>query len=333
VAERLRCHVQRFDELVVNVTDLERTVAFYEENTPLRVHTRTDAPEQPFPALGIERGRFVGARMSDATSIDPGVSIHFVQWQEPRPIGAAYDTFFHAGYDRFCFQVADPKATYAALQSRGVQPFAPLEDRGVLIEGNDAVVSFTFPDPDGIAIHITRRPTTVRSDAPEQLWHVSPVVRDVERAAEFFETVLGLEPRIRFRIDKPAPAGYGHGGPLGQFDAVIVGHPGDRRFHVDLVDWVVPGVVGSPYAEPYHVGIQRLSFAVDDLDAAHAALVEALPAALAQSVRGPDTWDLGPAGLRRVVAFRTEDGLPLELVQSESRLEGDSGNGSKPASG
>jgi catechol 2,3-dioxygenase-like lactoylglutathione lyase family enzyme len=318
--ERLRCRVNRIAEVVVNVSDLDRTIDFYETNTPLRVHARSEAAPQPFPGLGIARGEWRGALMSDATSIEPGTSVHFVEWHDPAPTGPAYETFFHAGFQRMCFQVADPLRTYEELSARGIRPYAPPVDRGVLVVGDKATVSFSFPDPDGVAIHITRRPPAVRPDVPEQLYHVSPVVPDTDAARAFFEDVLGLECRIRLHLSAPAPAGYGEGSTTGQFDAAILGHRGDRRFHVDLVNWVVPGVVGTASTEPTRLGIQRLAFEVDDVALAHAALLEALPVELRRAVHPPETWDLGPAGTRRLVLFASNDGLPLELVQATSSV-------------
>jgi lactoylglutathione lyase len=312
----LRWQVNRVAHVVVNVRDLERSVAFWEEATPLRVHERMQAGRQPMAALGIEHGELVGVVLSDATSIEPGVCVHLVEWRSPRPVGTAYETFFHAGYQRICFEVADPVAEHARLVAAGIEPFASPRNRGVIIPGDPEVVSFTFPDPDGIAIHVTRRPPATRADVPPQLYHVSPVVRDVDAAIDFFDRILGLDVRMRLALPEPTAAGYGRGSEVGQFDAAILGHRGDHRFHLDLVNWMVPGVVGEPNGEANHVGIQRLAFEVDDIESARAALLDALPPALRTTVRGPDEWDLGEIGSRRVLTFRSGDGLPLELVET-----------------
>jgi len=61
------------------------------------------------------------------------------------------------------------------------------------------------------------------------------------------------------------------------------------------------------------VGIQRLAFEVDDLDAAADALRRQLPESLRDSVRGPEIWDLGGDLTRRVAIFRDHDGIAYEL--------------------
>lgn len=311
-----RFHVNRFSHLVINVSDLERSITFYEQATPLRVYSKTSARSQSFPSLGIERGDFDGAMLADSTSVEPGVSVHLVQWLSPRAVGSAYPTFFHAGFVRFCFEVADPMGRYEELKKLGIEPFGSPRSRGQVSEGGRQVLSFSFPDPDGVSVHMTRRPPNTLPGVPDQLYHVSPVVRDLGGARSFFERFFGLECVILASIPNPAPAGYGLGSELGQFDAAILGHPGDNRFHIDLCNWVYPGVEGEPYSEPNHVGIQRLAFEVDDLDAARAALLNELPADLCSTVSDPDTWDLGEYGVRRVVLFTSPDGLRLELVEA-----------------
>lgn len=300
--------------VVVNVSNLERSLAFYERHTPLRAWVRTTAPPQAFTALGIPQGEFDGWMLCDATGIEPGVSVHLVEWRTPSPSGVAYPTFFHAGFARMCIMVADPMSVHDELIAGGVEPFARPRDRGPVAGGMD-VVSFTFPDPDGIAIHISRRDRSTRPDVPPQLYHVSPVVPDVDAACDFFGSLLGLGVAMRLSIPEPIAAGYGLGAAEGQFDAAILGHASDPRFHVDAVNWVVPGVTGVPYTEANNVGIQRLAFEVDDVEDAHRALLDELPTPLRDTVRGPESWDLGDAGTRRVVVFRSEEGLTLELVE------------------
>src|SRR6185437_9499956 len=98
----LRSHVNRIAELIVNVTDLEKSLRFYETLTPLRVVRRTQAA-QTFRTLGMESGSFMGAVLADGSSGQPGVTVHLIQWLDPQPVGPAYPSFFHRGFYRFCF--------------------------------------------------------------------------------------------------------------------------------------------------------------------------------------------------------------------------------------
>jgi catechol 2,3-dioxygenase-like lactoylglutathione lyase family enzyme len=317
----LRAHVNRIAEVTINVSDLEASRAFYESLTPLRVLRRTEAPSQPFASLGLPRGRFVGYLMADGSSAQPGVAVHLVQWLEPEPVGATYPTFFHRGLYRLCFLTDHLESSYWHAVEAGHRSFRPPQGHGVPVPGGSEGLSFVCPDPDGVAVQTTRRPAPWRDDLPDQLYHVNIVSSQVDRSRVFLQDVVGLDYVKRLTLPAPVgPIGFGEGADEGQFDAAFLWHRGDRRFSLDIVDWFVPGVVGEPYTSPLNVGIQRLSLEVDHLDAALAALVSQMPKELRESIRGPDTWDLGGGLTRRVVQFRDHDGVAYELLEQQPHL-------------
>lgn len=312
----LRAHVNRVAELTLNVSDLERSIAFYEALTPLRVHRRTAAGPQPFPAFGLDRGQFVGALLGDGTSSVPGVLVHLVHWLDPTPTGAAYPSFFHRGLYRMCFLTNEIDRRYERAVALGHPPFQPPHGHGTPVPGGSEGRSFVCPDPDGIAVQTTMRPSPWRDDLPDQLYHVNVVSSDVDGGRRFLRDVLGLDYVKRLTLPAPvSPIGFGLGSDVGQFDAAFLRHRGDHRFSIDIVNWSVPGVVGQPYASPFDLGIQRLAVEVDDLDAAAAALREQVDDALQGDVSGPETWYLDGGVERRVVHLRAPDGIAYELVE------------------
>jgi len=314
----LRAHVNRIAELTINVSDLERSRLFYESLTPLRVLRRTETPTQTFPSLGLDRGRFVGYLMADGSSGQPGVVVHLVQWLDPEPVGPTYQTFFHRGLYRLCFLTDHLAERYEHAIEQGHAPFRPPRGHGIPVPGGSEGLSFVCPDPDGVAVQTTRRPAPWRNDLPDQLYHVNIVSSEIDRSRAFLQDVVGLDYVKRLTLPGPVgPIGFGNGAAEGQFDAAFLWHRGDRRFSVDIVNWFVPGVVGEPYPSPLNLGIQRLALEVDDLDAALAALLAQIPAELHDSVRRPDTWDLGDGLTRRVVLFRDHDGVGYELVEQQ----------------
>jgi len=309
----LRRHVNRIAELTVNVSHLERSVAFYEALTPLRVLRRTNAA-QSFRSLGVENGRFIGALMADGSSGQPSVLVHLVQWLDPQPVGTAYPTFFHRGFYRICFLTNDVEERYERARARGLTPFLPPKGHGIPVPGGTEGLTFVCPDPDGIAVQTTRRPNQWRDDLPDQLYHVNIVSSEIDRSRTFLQQILGLDYVKRLTLPAPVgPIGFGLGSDTGQFDAAFLSHRGDPRFSLDVVNWFVPGVVGDPYADAWHVGIQRLAFEVDDLDAAVDALQGELPECLRDAVCGPEIWDLGNGLCRKVAMFRDHDGIAFEL--------------------
>ena len=314
----LRHHVNRVREITVNVSDLDKSIDFYESLTPLRAYSRTHARTQPFRAFGVDEGSFAGALLADSSSSLPGVSVHLVQWTSPAPSGRAYPSFFHQGLYRMCVLTNDVDGRYEEAVEAGHRSFLPPRGHGVSVPGGTEGSSFVCPDPDGVAVQTTRRPVPRRPDLPDQLYHVNIVSRDVDGSRRFLQEVLGLDYVKRLTSEKTiSPIGFGLGADSGRFDAAFLWHRGDQRFSIDIVNWFEPGVVGEPYASPFSVGIQRLGFEVDDIEAAAAALREQVPADLRAQVHDPETWDLGDGRTRTCVQFRGPDGVAYELIEQD----------------
>lgn len=311
----LRHHVNRISEVTVNVSDLEKSIGFYEAATPLRVYARTDAPRQPFPAFGQTGGSFTGALLADATSSQPGVTLNLVQWKSPSPSGRVYPCFFHRGLYRMCVLSNNVDERYQHVLAGGFEPFLPPRGHGVNVPGGSEGRSFVCPDPDGVAVQTTARPSPRRADLPDQFYHVNIVSGDVNGSRKFLQEIIGLDYVKRLTSEQlVSPIGFGLGADAGRFDAAFLWHRGDQRFSVDIVDWFEPGVVGEPYTSPFNIGIQRLAFEVDDIDAAVAALRKQLPDTLRAYVHDPETWDLGNGRTRTSVQFQGPEGIAYELV-------------------
>jgi catechol 2,3-dioxygenase-like lactoylglutathione lyase family enzyme len=295
----------------VNVSNLDRSLEFYEGVTPLRVVGIANAGPQPFTALGLHEGEFRSALLADGSSGQPGVVVHLVEWLRPSPSGVPYQTFFHRGLYRFCFLTSDLDGRYEAALAAGRAPILPPKGHGIPVPGGAEGRTFVLRDPDGIPVQFTRRPSSWRDDLPDQLYHVNIVSGDIDSTRHFLQHVVGLDYVKRLTLPEPVgPIGFGDGADVGQFDAVFLRHRGDHGFAIDVVDWFVPGVTGLPYADATHVGIQRIGLEVDDLDAAVGEL-EAQGVQLA----GPETWELGEAGQRRIAIVEDSEGILYELVQ------------------
>src|SRR4051812_17014562 len=95
----LRCHLNRFLHVTVNVTDLERSTRFYEQLYRVERQERIDGPAQNFAGLGIERGRFEGWVLRDDSEF-PARAIHLIEWKQPTPHGTPYRAANHVGFYR-----------------------------------------------------------------------------------------------------------------------------------------------------------------------------------------------------------------------------------------
>ena len=95
-----------------------------------------------------------------------------------------------------------------------------------------------------------------------------------------------------------------------QFAATLFGVRSDSRSPIDVLEWKTPGPYGEAYAEPNHLGINRVALEVDDIAAARGRLIES-----GHPASDVEEWDMGEFGKRQVVVFKDPDGIMLELIE------------------
>ncbi|WP_428962321.1 VOC family protein [Micromonospora fluostatini] len=145
--------------------------------------------------------------------------------------------------------------------------------------------------------------TVVRMD------NVAVVVDDLEAAVAFF-TDLGLEPEGRARIEGPwADRTVGLDGL--RSDIVLMRTP-DGHSRLELTKYHTPAAVGagSPPPPPNTLGLHRVMFTVDDIDATIARLRTHGAELLGEVARYENAYRLcylrGPAGI--IVALAEQIG-------------------------
>jgi glyoxylase I family protein len=108
----------------------------------------------------------------------------------------------------------------------------------------------------------------------EDFQHVGVACRDLERSVRFYEK-LGLQVIERMsELDEEAIA-RAFQLPRGHVKLLHLAPPGaTSKMFIDLVQWLDPSSTGGPYPALNHVGINRLTFRVSDVDATTAALRE-----------------------------------------------------------
>jgi catechol 2,3-dioxygenase-like lactoylglutathione lyase family enzyme len=296
----------RFSHVVVNVSDLDRSAAFYEMATSLRRAERAGAPDQSFVSLGIRRGRYDGWVLRDPTSAS-GPAVHLVQWRSPEPVGSAYDAFWHVGFFRICTKSDDVPAVYRDVVAAGGVPFTePVMPEGQNVTGRPA---FSVPDPDGVVLQ------NVTLAGARRVFHTCLNCTDLAASRTFYET-LGLRTYLQDRTEVPVTNHFGTGSELSTYDAALLDCPGVPSpddmpvFSLDLCRWTLPVPTGSPYEVQHHRGIVRLGLAVADVEAARTALVNR-----GAKVSEPEQRDFGPeVGSRTAVTAHDPDGAVIELV-------------------
>jgi catechol 2,3-dioxygenase-like lactoylglutathione lyase family enzyme len=299
--------VRRISHVVVNVTDLDRSVAFYEAVSALRVVARYDVPEQPLAPLPIDadRGSHRGAVLDDQTGGDP-VAVHLVEWRSPAPTGRAMPTVHHHRIVKLGNAYADATSKRAQLAAAGAALTNPVTVRNYL----------SILDPDGVIISVLQADGT----PVERHFHTCLSVISVEETVAFYRDVIGLDHWMRATVPSPVPASQGPGSDVAQFDSNFFRGFGDRRFSLDCSKSLLADAPEPSTPPANQVGISRVAIEVADVDACH----RALRLRCADRPFGPlgdvVTWRTGdPVGDRRVCYVTDPNGHLLELFEPCSR--------------
>jgi catechol 2,3-dioxygenase-like lactoylglutathione lyase family enzyme len=333
LATGIRGHVNRFSHVVINVSDLDRAVEFYEKTLPVQRLTRINGPLQDYPGLGITQGQFEGwvlenkkdaAPPGDFIAEFPPRLIHLIEWKTPKPIGEPYREANHVGIYRQNALVNNLDAAYADVVANGGRPYA--EPSSIILTPNGlSVVVFAYRDPDGntlemIAVDDPQAP----SDYPGMMHHCNLNVTNLEKSYKFYRDIIGLDLTVYLAPEELQPVTNGSLGdclrnPDGseytdegmRFAATLLGVRSDSRNPIDVLQWGVPEPYGVPYQSANCLGIIRVALEVDDIEAARARLVVSGLGDI-----GPvETWDMGDFGERKVVIFKDPDGILLELIE------------------
>jgi catechol 2,3-dioxygenase-like lactoylglutathione lyase family enzyme len=309
--------VNKIAGIVVNVSDLERSKAFWETWTPMRAYARTTTPRQAFRSLGIASGEFDGYLMRDKW--EPGVLgqgqflVHLVQWKDPAPVGVPYDSSRNSGWYRLAFNVPDTQAMYDRLVAGGVTPFAApaFNPPPPLLP----VSGFGYPDPDGITLQVIRG----RPDLPDRLDHPACPTFDLQRSWRFYRDVIGLQ--IALRLSScPIPNQWDRHGGSGPYEATLLRARGASPINLDIVEWGgdLP-TSGRPYASPLNLGYAQVVFEVDDIEVSYDILrrLARRKGADFRLAGPPEVWDLGAAGTRRTVILHDWMGVRYQLVEAQ----------------
>ena len=145
----------RFFHVNVNVTDLDRSIAFYAIfgfKPVFRLALDPETTRQTALAFGEEPNdaEFALVRIGD----DPRAPcLDLVQWKTRPTEGRPYDKSNNAGIYRILIHVEDPDAILASLAEHG---FAPMGEviRATPVEGQPPTTMFCVRDPYGTVIEV-----------------------------------------------------------------------------------------------------------------------------------------------------------------------------------
>jgi catechol 2,3-dioxygenase-like lactoylglutathione lyase family enzyme len=153
--------------------------------------------------------------------------------------------------------------------------------------------------------------------------HANVCVRDLDKTIPFYE-MLGFEKFADQVFGEGAGVWRGLGLDGRRFRAVFMKIPGDHPVpFLDIIQFLDPPTAGEAYPTLHNVGIARLCFEVEDIDAA-AAHLKANGVELVGPVSPYETAPgVRPEGVEaRFLCFKDPDGTILEYAQ----FSGDAGD-------
>ena len=143
------------------------------------------------------------------------------------------------------------------------------------------------------------------------LVHVNVNCSDFDRSLKFYE-LLGFKKYLDVPATNSAEVAAAVGMPPYKVKGALLALENSKTpFVIDLLEWQEPSDDDPPYNHLYHLGINRIALASDDLDKDMARLksegVEFLSDPASVIIEGgPET---------RFVCFKDPDGTVIELVQ------------------
>lgn len=319
-------NIIKVSHLTVNVSDLDRSVEFYEKAYPVTRAETIEMDAQPLLGLGVAQGRFRARMMRDAQTFQ-GRGLLLVQWLHPSPSGVPYRSANNIGYYRHHAQASRTglQARYDDVVAAGGRPYGP--PRSIEIAPGLVINAFGFRDPDGTTLEWIG-PMEPNPEAPvDFLSAYNANCRDLPSAHAWYRRVLGLRYTARLNAPHPQPMSCGSLGDslqnpdgssydgLMAFDATILNPWPDGRNAVDLLEWTMPAPFGDAYADATNLGTQSVTYEVNDVDHVQHKLVRLLDEPQRHIVHGVEEWDLGELGRRRVLNIVDPDGIRIQFMQ------------------
>jgi len=146
------------------VSDLDRSVRFYEDLGFSKVRESEVTNPQVWAKIGLRPGRMRYAIMQLAAELNlprrdtaGGFSspvLDICQPVDPPPVGAPPEALNHLGIGRLSFEVPDIDAAYRMLEKKGVPFLGPIATMTLEF---GTIYMFCFKDPDGIVIELGGR--------------------------------------------------------------------------------------------------------------------------------------------------------------------------------
>lgn len=148
----------RFSFVAINCSDLDRSVAFYEQVLGFVPRARFAPGPRDETALGLGPDAEWEMAYLDDPRANGTFAIDLVRWHQPEPVGAPSDQANRVGPFRMALLTDDIDAAHAELVRAGVACWTPPAtlDMG---PGLPSLRALLFPDPDGTVLELIEAPS------------------------------------------------------------------------------------------------------------------------------------------------------------------------------
>ncbi len=284
---------RRFLHTNYNCTDLGRLERWYTSVLGLKPVMRSTSPGANGEAFGIyDLTTSEVVFLYDHRGGRQATSLELVRWIDPPTAGKPYPYPWDHGVQAAGFAVPDLERATALATAEG----------GHLVGRTDSAA--LLRDPEGVAVELVPG-----GGEHAEAHHLRLVCRDIDASLAWYQQI-GFAP-----VAQTATAAELW---EGDSDHRLVREVGlslgdDPTYSLVLTAWSGPAPVGPTYAMPFHQGLYRMALAVDDVEAAHAALQETGVAR-----QPPYTFALPGTPITeglRIMFIRDPDGVLVELVE------------------
>lgn len=278
----------------INVTDLDRTVAFYEQLTSFRAESPAAESDREIEG---RPGRIRSVMLANTNRAAPLPTIRLTQWIDPEPLGRPHTSPGAIGFFRVVVHVTDLDETRRRAEALGARPFAPTTGDDFRFTlgstGSRSYRAFAVHDPDGIVVEFLESPSP-------KLSTVAQGTGRFEANRYLYIEGLGLELTDTVETAHPVPNIYTPAGGTVSFRGGFFRARDDDHGYLDVLEHTDPAVRDAPYPVANHVGVIACAFEVD-------------PGRAFEGVE----QDLGPSiGRRRMLPLSDEEGVRYHLVAS-----------------
>ena len=289
-----------------NVTDIERSLAFYRDGIGLTPGTHTAPSDTQDGALfGLDRARWDGWLLGGANA-ERHQGLDLLQWLDPpTPADSAPAEVTDVGFHRIAVSSPDVHAAVQRCVALGGKIVA---DAHPVDLGNGSTLDMAMvTDPDGVQVELI-------AGRDVRFSHVIMHVSSRDRSVAYYRDVVGMEVlRESDVITQPGQLyGWDHDVSL---KATLMRDRGSKAL-LDVVEWVDPAPTPARPQRANQLGLYRMAWATTDLDGARGELEAA-----GAEVRYADRLSVG-AGLPllRVLCWDGPDGECLELIEMTERI-------------